>query len=874
MLELKEVTKIYDMGETKVNALRGVSLNFRDSEFVSILGASGCGKTTMLNIIGGLDKYTSGDLVIDGKSTKDFKNVDWDTYRNHKIGFVFQSYNLIQHLTVLENVEMALSLTGISKKERQEKASEALSKVGLSDQLKKMPNQLSGGQMQRVAIARAIVNNPSIILADEPTGALDTKTSKQIMEILKEISADKLIIMVTHNPKLAKKYSTRIIKLLDGVVAGDNMPYFKDDIKQTENLSNKKEDASTENFIGNKTNSSDIQQNIKTNNNENSTAKKRKQKKSALSFWTAMYLSLKNLLTKKGRTFLTSFAGSIGIIGVALVLSISNGFSLYINNMQSDTLSGYPVTVATASVDFASLNMQEVMNERKQQEVEGAVLVTGDMSEYIKYGHYNCINEDFLNYVKDFEQKNVANNSNTNFSLIQYNYFAPTKFLIKQSNGDIGFLASKNSISLMTGSNANMFYPELSNSDFIFQSYDVVYTAEDYDANDMFGLTLVLNKGNKISYSILKSLGIELTRDSETNRYNPVNFKDICDNVKIQLMYNDDFYVYDGENDKFGVIDGTQSSLSALFESETLQNLKIKRIIAPKQDSNTSLLSSGVMYTNALHQHYLQNCQNSEIAQKQALRKASEQSSNNYSFYIPLQINISEMSSIMSSFDLKDTNTIELFLQSFFNCQISEEEAYQMAMQQIGVSTIPQSIVFYAKNFEAKNQVSAMIEKYNANVGEAYKIVYTDSSEFLTNTLGAMINVISIVLIAFAGISLVVSSIMIGIITYVSVIERTKEIGILRSLGARKQDISRIFNAETLIIGALAGLIGVAVTYLFCPIINIIVSNLAGVNGIANFSPIHALFLILISMSLTLISGSIPSKIASKKDPVECLRTE
>jgi len=870
VLELKEITKIYDMGETKVNALKGVSLNFRDSEFVSILGASGCGKTTLLNIIGGLDKYTSGDLIIDNKSTKHFKDSDWDTYRNHKIGFVFQSYNLIQHLSVLENVEIALSLTGISKKERREKAVDALTKVGLSDQLKKMPNQLSGGQMQRVAIARAIVNDPSIILADEPTGALDTKTSKQIMEILKQISSNKLIIMVTHNPKLAKKYSTRIIKLLDGEVAGDNMPYvLESDTESNDNIKNTKKDKIEQENLNSK---DDIQINDENKTDKNRSLKKAK--KSALSFWTAMYLSLKNLLTKKGRTFLTSFAGSIGIIGVALVLSISNGFTLYINNMQSDTLSGYPVTVATASVDFDSLNFGEIMSTNNQEAADNAVLVTGDQSEYIKYGHYNCINENFLNYVKDFEKRYVTNNKNSNFSLIQYNYFAPTKFLIKQSNGSIGFIASQNSISLMSGSNANMFYPELSNSDFIFQTYDVVYTADNYDANDMFGLTLVLNKGNKISYTILQSLGIELTRDAQTNKFNPVNFKDICDEVEIQLLYNDDFFVYDDVNDKFNIIDGSQDSLTTLFESGTLQNLKITRIIAPKQDSNTSLLSSGVMYTNALHQHYLQNCQASEIAQKQAERKATESGSNNYTFYIPLQIIISEMSSIMNSFDLKDTNTIELFLQTFFSCQISLEEAYQMAMQQIGISTIPQSIVFYAKNFDAKKEVSAMIDKYNATVDKVYKIVYTDTSEFLTSTLGAMINVISIVLVAFAGISLVVSSIMIGIITYVSVIERTKEIGILRSLGARKQDISRIFNAETLIIGALAGLIGVGVTYLFCPIINTIISSLANVNGIANFSPIHALVLILISMALTLISGSIPSKIASKKDPVECLRTE
>ncbi len=853
MLELIDINKVYDMGETKVEALRNVNLNFADSEFVSILGASGCGKTTLLNIIGGLDKYTSGDLIIDGVSTKNYRDSDWDTYRNHKIGFVFQSYNLIQHINVLENVEMALSLTGISKQERKQRATEALAKVGLSDQLAKMPNQLSGGQMQRVAIARAIVNNPSIILADEPTGALDTKTSKQIMEILKEISKDRLIIMVTHNPKIAKKYSTRIIKLVDGEVTGTNMPYFiTTQANETKNqlLLNESVD------------------------NKPKKEKRKAKKKSSLNFWTAMYLSLKNLLTKKGRTFLTSFAGSIGIIGVALVLSISNGFTLYINNMQSDTLSGYPVSVATASVDFASLNFNEIMNVSNKESVENAVVVTGDQSEYIQYGHYNCINQNFLNYVKDFEAENYTNNPNSNFSSIEYNYFAPTKFLIKQADGSIGYFIAENEISIMSGSKNKLFYPEFANQDFVYQSYEIVYTSPDYDANDMYGLTLVLNKGNKISYTILKALGVELVRNTETNKYEPVDFENICNSVSIQLLYNDDFYVYDSENDKFNIINGSQESLSTLFESNTLQKLKITKIIVPKEDSNTSLLTNGVMYTHALYEQYLQDCQNSQIAQKQAERKLLEEGTGNYTFYVPFNLKITEVSGVLNGFELNSTQNIQTFMNAFFKSQMTIEEAYQMGMQQIGVSTIPQSIVFYPKNFEAKKQVTQMIDDYNKTVQKPYDIVYTDSSEFLTNTLGTMINIISIVLVAFAGISLVVSSIMIGIITYVSVIERTKEIGILRSLGARKQDISRIFNAETLIIGALAGLIGVGVTYLLCPIINLIVGSLADVKGIANFSPIHAGILILISMALTLISGSIPSRIASKKDPVECLRTE
>ena len=892
MLELKDIVKIYDMGENKVEALKGINLNFRDSEFVSILGASGCGKTTLLNIVGGLDKYTSGDLVIDGKSTKQFRDSDWDTYRNHKIGFVFQSYNLIQHLNVLENVEIALSLTGISKKERREKAVDALTKVGLLDQINKMPNQLSGGQMQRVAIARAIVNNPSIILADEPTGALDTNTSKQIMEILKEISKDKLIIMVTHNPKLANKYSTRIIKLLDGKVSGDNQPFelncnenneenYRDiDVKSIDK--NAKNNSCINDFV-NKDNQLQNYEILKNNNKNTENEQKnnqflqknnKKQKKSSLNFWTALFLSLKNLLTKKGRTFLTSFAGSIGIIGVALVLSISNGFTLYINNLQRETLGGYPVSVSTATVDFKSLDFNEMMTGDDGEVLDDVVYVTGDQSEYIKYGHYNCINQNFLNYVKDFERDYFTNNPNTNFSLIEYNYYAPTKFLVGKYDGTAKLVKTKNSISLLSGSSSQVFYPEFSQMDFVYKSYDVVYTAPDYDETDEFGLTLVLAKGNKLTKTIFDNLGLQLTRDAETGKFLPISFEDICENTKIQLLYNNDFYVYDAENDVFNTIDTSNEALKTLFDSNILQNLKITKIIAPKKDSSISLLSDGIMYSYKLHQNYLQNCATSQIVQKQMERRQIEEGSGNYNFYVKLEIEVSELKSIMSSFDLNSTTSIEQFLQVFFKSSITLDEAYQMGLQQIGASSIPQSIVFYPKNFDAKKQVSKMIDDYNKTVEKPYDIVYTDSSEFLTSTLGTMIDVISIVLIAFAGISLVVSSIMIGIITYVSVIERTKEIGILRSLGARKQDISRIFNAETLIIGALAGLIGVLVTYMFCPIINVIVGGLSGVQGIANFSPVHALSLIAISMILTLISGSIPSRIASKKDPVECLRTE
>ena len=854
MLKLENIEKVYDLGDTKVEALKQININFRDNEFVSILGPSGCGKTTLLNIIGGLDKYTNGNLIIDGKGTKEFSDSDWDTYRNHKIGFVFQGYNLIQHINVLENVEMALSLNGISKEERKQRATEALQKVGLGDQIKKMPNQLSGGQMQRVAIARAIVNNPSIILADEPTGALDSKTSKQVLELLKEISADKLIIMVTHNSALAKRYSTRIIRLLDGKLKSDSMPC-----------------AEEENELNNKNS-------LEPNKKEQKKNKKIvKEKKPSMNFLTALYLSLKNLLTKKGRTIMTSFAGSIGIIGVALVLSISNGFSNYINTVQRETLSAYPVTIATATIDFSSMSSTSFGSNKREDKLDDAVTISGDITDYFKYGHYNCLNSNFINYVKEFEEKqNNANNQN--IAHIEYNYYAPTKFLIKQTNNKYGFVDTKNSINLLETSSDNLFFPSIKNEDYIFEQYDVVYTAENYDPQDIYGLTLVLKEGNKISNSILTQLGISAIMQGPS-QYKPVKFKDICDKVEIQLLYNDDYYIYDDENDKFDTIDTTNNeTLKTMFESGQYQNLKITRIISPKDNSNTALFSQGVMYSSALQEHYLQNCETSEIAQKQSERKVLESGNGNYYFYMPLDIDISAsqymLPNMLGDFDLSSTDKIKQFLSLFYGTEITLEEAYQMGVQQIGVSNMPQTIVFYPVNFDGRKEIESMINKYNAGVDDVYSIVATDNSGFLTRILSSMIDGISIILIAFASISLVVSSIMIGIITYVSVIERTREIGILRSLGARKKDISHIFNAETIIIGVFSGLIGVAITYLLCPIISAIIVKLAGISNVAMLNPLHALMLIGISTLLTLISGRIPSRIASNKDPVECLRTE
>lgn len=843
MLKLIDIKKEYNTTDIKVEALKGINLEFRDSEFVSILGPSGCGKTTLLNIIGGLDKYSSGDLIINQKSTKNYTDRDWDTYRNRSIGFVFQSYNLIMHQTILSNVELALTLSGIKKEERKQRAIEALKKVGLADHINKRPNQLSGGQMQRVAIARAIINDPEIILADEPTGALDTETSVQIMEILKDISKDRLVIMVTHNPELAKQYSTRIINLLDGKIINDNNPYNyeKDKNKSTNQLS-------------------------ETN--------KGTKKNTSMSFWTALHLSINNLRTKKGRTFMTAFAGSIGIIGVALVLAISNGFNGYINTMQSETLSAYPVTVSTATIDYDKFNSFSLDNTATTTENNNEYVVVYDsvIQKYIQYGHYNNITQDFINTVNDFKQKDEQKPADEQaLSLVQFSYFTPLKMVYIDAGDDDNYnlYATKNSISIFTGTSAGVFYQELDNEEFMMQQYDVIYTSSDYSPNDAYGLTLVVDEGNRISRSIMNALGIKLTPKSD-GTYENITFENICAK-EYKLIYNDDYYWFDSE-DKTQTLKSTQQAeLQALYEG-TNPTLKITRVLRQKEDSQISLLNSGVMYTKELGELYRQNCKTSEIATKQAARKATQ--TDNYTFYAPLDLKISEFSGVLPPGGFKDTTSINDFLALRFNTRVNIEDAYQLAMQQIGISSTPQAILFYAKNFEGKKTIENLISNFNKTASNENQIIGSDSAQLITSTLGSIISIISYVLIAFASISLIVSSIMIGVITYTSVIERTKEIGVLRSLGARKKDVSRVFNAETAMIGALAGTIGVVVSFLLCVPISLIIKNLADINNIASLSIIHALILIAISTGLSLIAGLIPSRYAAKKDPVAALRSE
>lgn len=845
MLKLVNISKQYKSDSFCVDALKEINLEFRKSEFVSILGPSGCGKTTLLNIIGGLDRYSSGDLFIDGKATKDFKDSDWDNYRNKKIGFVFQSYNLIPHLSILGNVELALTISGVKKKERQARALEALSRVGLKDVAKKKPNQLSGGQMQRVAIARAIVNDPEILLADEPTGALDIKTSLEVMDLIKEISKERLVIMVTHNGEIAEKFSTRIIKLLDGQVVGDSKPYKSRNVK--------KEQKTPE-------------------INEKNARKVKKQKKSAMKFYTALSLSFKNLFSKKGRTILTSFAGSIGIVGIALVLSISTGFTNYINKIQSDALGGYPITVSAITVDmnsFTSFTPQEDQGSSS----ETSVLPYNPALQFIQFGHYNNLSSDFVEFVKAFEQEDKNKGENSQLNLIEYSYFTPLKILSKNSNGTVNFFKSTNSTSIMSGTQSDIFYPLLNNMDFVMSQYDLIYGSlpQKHEGEEFtHEMLLVVGEGNRISYAVLNALGIQTP--TENGEYLEIDFETIL-NQEFKLLFNDDYYIPNSENFEeitaFSKLEeGGQDALSQAYEESSV-TLKISGIIRVKEDAPATLLSTGVAYMPDLGEYYRNNCKQSLIAQKQLSIKDTYQFLDNYI------IEVSEVS-LLPADGFANVDEINQFLQMCYGYTLEEDEAFELAMQQIGISEIPTGIYFYPKNFDAKDSIIEMIEAYNqTQTNENKKIVYMDSTGFLTETLGSVINIISYVLIAFAAISLVVSSIMIGIITYVSVIERTKEIGVLRSLGARKRDIMNVFNSETFIIGLCAGIIGGLLSLILTVPINAIVGSLVPEIGtIAVLKFTHVLILTAVSVVLSLISGLIPARIASKKDPVVALRTE
>ena len=758
MLKLKNIKKDYKTGDFIQHALKNISVSFRKNEFVAILGPSGSGKTTLLNIIGGLDRYDSGDLIIDGKSTKSFKDKDWDAYRNHAVGFIFQSYNLISHISVLENVEMGMTLSGISSAERKRKALELLEKVGLKDHAHKKPNQLSGGQMQRVAIARALANDPKIILADEPTGALDSKTSTQIMELIKEIAKDKLVIMVTHNAELAKDYASRIVSMKDGVILDDTDSY-DDENKRSGELSIKK---------------------------------------TSMSLLSALKLSFNNIKTKKGRTALTAFASSIGIIGIALILSLSNGFNKEVEEFEENSLAQSPIIIANESVQMDEDTLKALNRDSDLEEYtdKDAVYTQDDLSETLI--HQNNITEDYVNYLEKMNKDDVAGISYMKGTNIQ---------LIEKSDG-------YNLVSIGSSGSVSTGMSMLPVGNIVDNNYDVIAGS----LNDEPGLILQVDSKNRVSARILKALGFD---DEETS------FNDIL-NKEFKIPVNDEYY------QKQGNYFIPTTNLEKVYNSDNSITVKIKAIIRGKEDKKVVTDTSTLYYNSSLVDEVISKNKDSEIVKAQ-----------------------------------KDADFNVLTHQAF-----DENTTKENMLGYLGGDTLPVAIYIYPKDFETKDNITNYLDDYNKGKDESDIIQYTDMAGMISSLSGNIMDAITIVLIAFSSISLIVSSIMIGIITYISVLERTKEIGILRSLGARKKDIKRVFNAETFIIGIFSGLLGVGIAYALTFPVNIIIENLSGLAGVAKLNPVHALILILVSLTLTIIGGAIPANMASKKDPVIALRTE
>ena len=1004
MLELKGIKKDYLAGENTVHALKGIDLRFRRNEFVSILGPSGCGKTTMLNIIGGLDQYTEGDLIINGRSTKDFKDRDWDTYRNHSIGFVFQSYNLIPHQTVLQNVELALTLSGVSKAERRKRAKKALEDVGLGNQLSKKPSEMSGGQMQRVAIARALVNNPDIILADEPTGALDTETSIQVMEILKEISRDRLIVMVTHNPELAEQYSSRIIRVLDGKLTDDSRPLTEEE----------------------------YQRELQADKAENENGKKLK--KPSMSFGTSFSLSLKNLFTKKGRTMLTSFAGSIGIIGIALVLSISQGFNTYINTIQEETLSSYPLTIQKTNTDLSAL-METFMGSATSDSTHSNDAVYKKSAIYDMMDALNNMEtseNDLKSFKSYIESKRKDSESDLHRAVngVQYSYDLDMLIYTKNVDGTIihsdteelmqemvlehmgidmqamtnasTSMFGEDATSMMSmgmgGSSMNLWQELLPGdngkpiNDLLKKQYDVVYGSwpNSYDE-----IVLVLDENNELDDMTLYALGLEPKEDVDSIMEAAVNGKelqkdnkswsyaDIC-SMDFRTILNSDCYRYDESTGLYTDLRDTEAGLQYLYDNGL--KLKVTGIIRPNEDTTAPMLSGSIAYTSDLTKYIIEHSKESDaitaqkdskntdiftglpfkdtsgstsdadkqtafleylnelddggkaqayvqimsIPTEEQLNDSVQQTMQGMSRSdmeaamlqgMTQQMSMSEgdvQSYLESMSDDEITDTFTQMMQQQVKAQYAQQVQQQMAamqpaelvgalnqllptltteqcanyydeMMQFSDSTYednlkalgdidlddPASINLYAATFEDKDVIEDAIADYNEGKDEMAQIQYTDYVGLMMSSVTKIINTITYVLIAFVAISLIVSSIMIGVITLISVQERTKEIGILRAMGASKRDIANVFNAETLIIGFTSGLLGIVVTYLLCIPINLLVHHLTGIQNLSAVLPVPAaIILIAISVLLTLIAGFIPSKSAAKKDPVVALRSE
>ena len=999
MLELKGIRKEYPAGDGIVEALKGIDLQFRKSEFVSILGPSGCGKTTMLNIIGGLDGYTEGDLVINGTSTKEYKDRDWDSYRNHSVGFVFQSYNLIPHQSVLQNVEIALTLSGVSRAERKQRAIKALEEVGLGDQLNKRPGQMSGGQMQRVAIARALVNNPDIILADEPTGALDTETSVQVMEILKKISKDRLIVMVTHNPELAEQYSSRIIRMLDGVITDDSMPLTEDEVKAEMESVAKPE------------------------------GKVKKVKKPSMSFGTSFMLSLKNLFTKKGRTTLTAFAGSIGIIGIALILAVSNGMTTYINTVQESTLSAYPLTLEASTIELSAL-MEAFMNMSNE---EGEHELDAVYKKKALYDMINAMNsieesENDLKSFKEFLEKEIVDENSPLYEAIngvQYTYDLDLQIYTENVDGniirsdleeiimafmmeyigiDMSAMSSMSSMGGMSSSSSMgmtiTLWQELLPgndgalvNDLLYDQYDLVYGSWPNDYNEV---VLVVDENNELDDVVLYSLGLIPAEDMDKLGDAAVNGETILENEELKWSFeeicamefktvlNADCYRYDENTGTYADLRDTDAGLRYLYDNA--MSLKVSGIIRPNEDAETTMLKGYICYTKALTEYVVEQSEGKEIIDKQlenpdmdvitglpfdsttgtltdaekeeifrdylaelsdkekaaafiaiscvpskeflqqqidatigALSREdmenmmmqgfsgqvsiseeeileylasmsdeelttffsqmiTEQIKAQYAAQVMTQLAGMSPEEMVAALDMAAPNyTTEECALYYDEVMVFSENTYEENLVEIGYVDLasPAAINIYASSFENKDIIVEAIDNYNKDVEELKQIKYTDYLGIMMSSITTIINAITYVLIAFVAISLIVSSIMIGVITLISVQERTKEIGILRAIGASKKNVSSMFNAETMIVGFASGVLGIAVTYLLCIPINMILHYATGINNLSAILPASgAIILIIISVLLTLISGLIPSRSAAKKDPVVALRTE
>ena len=769
MLQRKNVKKSYTTGTFIQHALKGVSLDFRKNEFVAILGPSGSGKTTLLNIIGGLDRYDEGDLVINNKSTKKFKDTEWDAYRNNCIGFIFQSYNLISHITVLENVEMGMTLSGVSAKKRRKKALEVLDRVGLKEHAHKKPNQLSGGQMQRVAIARALANDPDIILADEPTGALDSKTSVQIMELISEIAKDKLVIMVTHNPELAKNYATRIIELKDGELISDSNPI-------------KEEEKNNKKF------------NIK---------------KTAMNFRTALNLSFNNIKTKKGRTLLTAFASSIGIIGIALILALSNGFDIQIDKFERNTLSSLPIIISEQSMELTEEKMAEINNDTTSD------LESYSNKEYVyptkpateTFMHTNLFDKDYIDYIEKIDNNLISGISYTRATALN---------VIGNVNGTY----------MQVPTNMGVFVSiprkldESSTNGVIEDNYDILAGRIPENKNEII---LVVDSKNRISTDILSYFNLDASEEK-------IKFDDIL-NKELKLVLNNDYYKQVGD---FYTLN---TNYEELYNSENSETLKIVGIGRGREGNMLVASGYGLGYTEDLVNYVIEKNKDSDIVKKQS--------------------------------DV-DYNVLT---GSKFAGDDAESEKNNM-LSYLGADIIPLAISIYPKDFDSKDEIISYLDKYNESKSDEEKIIYTDMGQMISSLSGSIMSAITVVLIAFSSISLIVSSIMIGIITYISVLERTKEIGVLRALGARKKDIRRVFNAETFIIGICSGTLGIIIARILVIPANIIIKNLTDLKDVAQLNPVHAILLIVISVLLTVIGGAIPARVASRKDPVESLRSE